>query len=62
MPGISLPHKRSDDAVFDLYVGMPSLSFAGRYQVILAQQWCNGVLISFNEKIGQAPGMTRRLP
>lgn len=62
MPGIILPHNRSYDEVFDLDVEMPSLSFADCCQVILAQQWCNGMLISFDEKIDQAPGITRRTP
>ena len=62
LPGVVLPGKRGCRRVFDLYVRHPGLSFADCYHLILLQRLKLAEIISFDQKVGRVPGVTRAEP
>jgi len=62
LPGIVLPGKRLFHDVFDLYVAESGLSFADCYHAVLTRQLGLGTILSFDQKLGRVPGITRAEP
>ena len=58
LSGIELPGKRLYDAVFDLYAGQRSLSFADSYHLCLASQSQLAGIITFEKKMNRLPGVS----
>ena len=62
LPGVVLPGKRVFREVFDLYAREPALSFADCYHLILTKQLGLSQILSFDQKLGRMPGITRTEP
>jgi predicted nucleic acid-binding protein len=62
LPGVLLPGKTAYRRVFELYVERAGLSFADCYHAVLVQRREPAEIISFDQKIGRVPGITRREP
>jgi predicted nucleic acid-binding protein len=62
LSGIVLPGKRIFVEVFSLYVDHSGLSFADCYHAALTRRLRLGSIISFDQRLGRVPGITRVEP